>query len=247
MSQSILWKPFYYFSSVMKLHSANASSFPLKKPSETSAHETLQQARHPSPAMEESDEVERVTCRSLKARGQEEKVRVSRFLRLAAGLSSWSPGSIDPGGKGHVLHDSSFQSGPNQSLLECCWEKHMQFYFTVVIQPQQRRNLKGMLKQSHSECMRLRRSARTFIATSIVCSGLIQLSCLPTAKGLTFSAHENKSKTTERRKQKEKLANDQHIFTENSEFYVRINLSVCQREEWDCRLITLVKFNRFLM
>lgn len=57
-----------------------------------------------------------------------------------------------------------------------------------------------------------------FIAMNIVCFDLIQLSCLPTGKGLMCSGHECKSKTTERRKQKEKLANDQHTFTEIQSF-----------------------------
>lgn len=211
MPQSSLWKPFYYFSSVMELHSANAKSFLLKKPSETSAPETLQHTRHPSPAMEEGGEVERVGLSSLKARGQEGKVRVSRFLRLAAGLSSSSPGSIDPGGNGHVLHASSCPSGPNQ------WDAtHAILFHQWVIQLRQRRDLKGRMKPSHSECMRLRRSACTFIAMNIVFFDLIQLSCLPTGKQLSCSGHENK--TTERRKQKEKLANDQHIFTEIQSF-----------------------------
>lgn len=66
----------------------------------------------PFPCHGGEGEAERVTSRSLKARGQEGEVRVSRLLRLAAGLPSWSPGSIDPGGDGHILH-TSCQPGPN--------------------------------------------------------------------------------------------------------------------------------------
>lgn len=105
---------------------------------------------------------------------KEEKVRVSTLLRLAAGLSLWSLGSIDPGGNGHTLHTSSFQSAPNQSLVECCWEKHMQFYFTSGWHSYGKG---GIWRGGWSNLTRNAwdRSACAFVAMNIVCFDLIQL------------------------------------------------------------------------
>lgn len=142
------------------------------------------------------------------SQGTTRKMRVSRFLRLAAGLS--------PILVAMVTHSTPPPASLHQTRGMLLGEAHAVLFHPWVIPLWQRRNLKGKMKPSHSGCMRLRRSACTFIAMNIVCFDLIQLSCLPTGKGLMCSSRENK--TTGRRKQKEKLANDQHIFTEIQSF-----------------------------
>lgn len=97
----------------------------LKKPSETSAPETLQQTKHPSPAMEESREAERVTFRSLKARGQEGKGEWADSWGWQLGYPREAQGSINPGGNGPQLLMPVWTKP-----LEWCWESCMEFYFT---------------------------------------------------------------------------------------------------------------------
>lgn len=179
-----------------------------------------QRTRHPSLAMEEKGEG--VTCR----RPQEPQNQRTRNKNEGNQIP-------DTGGLDILLmvrqHRSWWQWSRTPHLLLPLWTKsvscgtllgetHSIFIHQWVIEPQQRRNLKCRMKQSHFERMRLRRSAYTFIAMNIACFDLIQLRCLPTGKGLNFSGHENKSKTSERRKQKEKLTNDQCIFTGSQSF-----------------------------
>lgn len=164
----------------MELHSANATSFLLKKPSETSAPETLQQTRHPSPAMEEREEAGRVTFRSLKTR-KEEKWGWAECWDWQLGCPGEAPAASILVA---VVHASSCQSGPTAGML--LGEAHAILFHQWAIQLQERKSLKGRMKKSHSKCLRLRRSAYTVIAMNIVCFDLKQLSCLPTGKGLHF-------------------------------------------------------------
>lgn len=198
---------------------ANANSFPLKKPSETSAPETPQHLLTASKTPFTCHQGERWSRKS----NFQETVWASKpeDKKEKWGWPDswhWSFGYFPIVGQ----HWCWWQWSDIPHLLFLFWTKSVScgmllgetrsvFLHRWVTQPQQRRNLKRRMKQSHFEHMRLRRSAYTFIAINIVCFDLIQLSCLPTGKGLKFSDHKNK--TTERREPKEKSTNDHCIFT----------------------------------
>lgn len=175
-----------------------------------------QQTRHLSPAPEEKGEAERDDLQETAGAStpeDEKKMRVTRFLTRVAQISSWWSGNTDPGGNGQVVYHSSFHSGPNRFLMARCWKKRIQFVLTSGWYSHSKGVVCSAGWSNLTLNTRLRRSAYTFIAVNIACFDLIQLSCLPTGKVLKFSGHKNKSKATERRKQKEKLANDHCIFT----------------------------------
>lgn len=179
-----------------------------------------QQTRHPSPVTEEKDEAERVTCRTLREPQSQQTRRKNESIQIpdTGGLDillmlgqhrSWCQWSRTP----HLLPPLWTKSVSRGTLLG---ETHSIFIHQWVIQPEQRRNLKCRMKQSRFERVRRRRSAYTFTAMNFACSNLIQLSCLPTGRGLKFSdPPKNVNKW-------EKSANDHCIFTGSQGFVWRL-------------------------
>lgn len=150
-----------------------------------------QQTRHHSPVMEQKDEAEKVTCRTLREPQSQQTRKKNESIQIP-----------DTGGLDILLmlgqHRSWCQWSRTPHLLLPLWTKSVSrgtplgetlsiFIHQWVIQPEQRRNLKCRMKRSHFERMRCRRSAYTFTAMNIACFNLIQLSCLPTGRGLKFS------------------------------------------------------------
>lgn len=179
--------------------------------------------------MEEKDEAERAACRKLQelqCHRVRRKMKATRFL--TSQTSSQRLDSTSLGGNGHVLHTSFFISGPNHSILAHRWGKRIQFLIIVEWHSPSKGgiwstgwsnlalstwDLEGLL-YIHCNQYCLFRSYTTKLFTH--------------RHVLKLSGHKNKSKTSEKRKQKEKrIANDWYIFTEK-QIFVRASYVLCQ-------------------